>query len=380
MQKSKKIVVLYLVNVDWFFISHRLPLALEAIRKGYSVHVGCAISDYESLLKSHGITVHSLNTSRKKNTIFSSISAIRELIALYKRVKPDLVHLITIKPVLLGGIAARICKIPGVIIAISGLGFVYTSQDYFAYLRKKFINFLYYLALSHPNIRVIFQNRDDLETISSISKIQFKQCVLIQGSGVEIDRYEYSKPLTTEPIVLMASRVLRDKGVIEFIQASELLKERNISARFCLAGRLDPDNPASISHSELSSVNRKNIVEYLGHVEEMPNLLNRASIIVLPSYREGMPKILLEASAAGRAVVTTDVPGCRDAVEHNITGLIVPSRDVEALANAIAFLVENPDKLILFGKAGRELAIKNFNLDRIVAEHFHCYESLLEKI
>jgi glycosyltransferase involved in cell wall biosynthesis len=378
MKQSKEVVFLYVVNVDWFFISHRLPLAIEAIKKGYCVHVACRITEHKDLLISHGLIVHPLNSTRNDNSILASLFSIIELVKLFILVKPNLLHLVTIKPVLLGGIAARISKVPSVVAAISGLGHIYTSEGRLAKFKRRIVNILYSIALSHKNITVIFQNQDDRLKIKGISNINDDQSIIISGSGVNLDQYSYQPTPIIQPFVLMASRMLKDKGVLEFIEAARMVKKDIPSARFVLAGMIDLDNPAALTLEEISYFTSQGFIEYQGHQQDIPSLLNQASIVVLPSYREGMPKILLEASAVGRAIITTDVPGCRDAIINGITGILVPPKDSMVLASAIALLANSPEQCMDFGKAGRDLAVKKFDINSVISKHFDCYQSLLD--
>jgi len=373
--------ILYVVNVDWFFISHRLPIATQAVSKGFEVHVACRITSHGDLLKSHGLHVHPLEIPRSKISPISFIRTFIEMCNLFKLIKPDLVHLITIKPVLLGGIASRYCKVPAVVSAISGLGYIYISSGIYAKIRRFFTSFLYKAALSHKNMTVIFQNSNDLQEVTNISGLLKENTLMIKGSGVVISNfsnYLYEQEHKKNPIILMASRILADKGVYEFIQSAKIVKKNFSNSRFILAGMLDEENPTGISSREIHSFVENGLIEYFGHVSDIAQLLQKSYLVVLPSYREGMPKILLEAAAAGRAVITTNVPGCRDSIIHNETGLLVEPKNHKSLSNAILFLLESPDKTQEMGLAGRKLAEKNFNVDKVIKQHLNCYKDLLK--
>jgi glycosyltransferase involved in cell wall biosynthesis len=380
MTNSQNLKILYLVNVDWFFISHRLPIALELIKRGFEVHIACKVTKHESFLISQGLIVHELEMPRSSTNPISFLNTFGKIYSVLKMIKPDILHLITIKPVLIGGIAARLCKVPSVVVAISGLGFIYVASGIFAKIRKLLISILYKISLKHPNIKIIFQNTSDLHEINQILPLSEHQHLIIPGSGINLEQYTneiLSSADKANPIVLMASRMLRDKGVIEFIRAARYVKNLKPNVRFVLAGMIDQDNPTGISEDFLMSHQEEGYIEYWGHQENMSKLLQSSSMVVLPSYREGMPKILLEAAAAGRAVITTDVPGCRDAIIENITGLLVQPKNYKLLADSIMYLLNNPSARTAMGLAGRKLAVEKFDIEDVISQHLLCYQELL---
>ena len=369
--------LLFIVNVDWFFVSHRLPIAIEALKQGYEVHIATAVTDKLSLLEGSGLTVHSLSLHRSRSGFIKVVTEFLEILSLFHKISPDIVHLVTIKPVLFGGIAARLMKVPSVVSAISGLGFVFVKTNFFGWFRRKIISFLYRLALTHPNQKIIFQNADDQSQICKLANLPVGRTVLIHGSGVNLSLYNMQKLPVGVPIVLLAARLLRDKGVSEFVGAAKLVNSSGIRANFVLVGEVDPSNPESIEQSEIDSWKIDGEVEIWGYRDDMDQVLSLATIVVLPSYREGFPKVLIEAAACGRAVVTTDVPGCRDAIEDGITGLLVPVHDAKAIADAVLELLNNPQYCEQLGKSGRERAERVFDLRLIVAKHISIYEKLI---
>jgi glycosyltransferase involved in cell wall biosynthesis len=366
--------LLIIVNVDWFFLSHRLPIALAAKEAGYEVHIATGLTQPIETLEQYGFVVHPLNLSRgsqRISEVFSLFSAIRRLI---QTLKPDVVHLVTIKPVLIGGVAARLAKVPKVVAAISGLGYVFTAHGLFAGIRRSLIGALYRLALSHQRAIAIVQNQDDGCVLRQITGLSTSQCVLIRGSGVDLDQWAWQPLPSGKPIVMMASRLLRDKGVQEFIDAARLLKHTDL-ATFVLVGSLDPENPSSLSQHDLDTWTSEGVVEVWGHRSEMRSTLSRATIVVLPSYREGLPKVLIEASALGRPCVTTDVPGCRDAIDDGSTGRLVKPRDARDLANVLRQLLEDPISLQCMAKETRLFAEENFSLAEVVQTHLEIYQN-----
>ena len=376
--KENKKKLLFIVNVDWFFLSHRFPIAVEAMKYGYEVHIATGITGKLNLLENSGLVVHPLNLHRSRVGITSFLSEFLEIFSIIRAVAPDIVHLVTIKPVLLGGIASRLAYVPAVVFAVSGLGFVFINKGLMALFRRKAISILYRLAFGHANKRVIFQNVDDKSTLASLSNISSNESVLIHGSGVDLSAYSMQPLSDGLPIVLLAARLLEDKGVREFVRAAEFVNGSTPRARFVLVGEPDPLNPATVKQQELDQWKLNGAVEMWGYRDDMNTVLSSATVVVLPSYREGFPKVLIEAAACGRAVITTDVPGCRDAIEDGVTGLLVPVRDYEILANKISFLLDNPECCKKMGMAGRRRAEEMFDVKQVVAKHMHIYEELLD--
>jgi len=257
-----------------------------------------------------------------------------------RAVSPTLVHNVTVKPVLYGTLAARMLGVPAIINAISGLGYAFSDES--RWMLASVLRSAYRFVLRSPRVHVIFQNDDDAHEFVSAGLAMPGQGVLIRGSGVDLTRFHPApEDPATPPLIVLPARMLRDKGVVEFSTAARLLGERGCRARFALAGPLDPANPAALTHSEILQFTVGAPVEWLGHVEDMPELYRRAHVVCLPSYREGLPKSLIEACAAGRPVVTTDVPGCRAVVTHGVNGLLVPARNAGALADALQRLIED---------------------------------------
>ncbi|WP_158457650.1 glycosyltransferase family 4 protein [Pseudomonas fluorescens] len=371
---------LMIVNDPAFFISHRLAVA-EGVRKaGYKVHIASMNGDAVKAVEAKGFVHHVLPLSR------SGSNPIRELIALFSiwrllwRTRPDILHLVTIKPVIYGGIAARMAPVKGVVAAVSGLGFIFLLQGFKAALLRKVICFFYRRALGKKNLRVIFQNSDDRNLLTGLGVLKPVKVELIRGSGVDLDQYPYCpEPEAPIPIVCLAARLLRDKGVLEFVEAATILRGRGVKARFQLIGAIDPGNPATITEAEVAVWREAGHIEILGHRNDIAALFASAHVVTLPSYREGLPKVLLEAAACGRAVVTTDVPGCRDAIDPDVTGLLVPVRNAVALADGLQLLISDAGLRQRMGAAGRMLAEREFNLEKVVQQHLDIY-SKLERI
>lgn len=368
----KKPRLLYVVNVDWFFLSHRLPIALAAQEAGYDVHVATTVKLAASAIERHGFTLHPLNIDRRSANPWEALKLLLSLWRLMRSVAPDVVHLVTIKPVLLGGISARMCGVPRVIAAVSGLGFVFTAQGIRASIRRSLVAALYRLALRRSGVFVIFQNEDDRSLLEQHAGVSASQSVCIRGSGVDLAAWPVKPVPQGKAVVMMPARLLADKGVVEFVEAAKRLRNRT-SARFVLVGDVDLGNPTSLSSDQIQTWVTAGVIEWWGHRSNMAEVLAQAHLVVLPSYREGLPKALIEAAACGRAVITTDVPGCRDAIDPGRTGLLVRVRDVESLAETIRSLLNDPVRLRAMGEAGRHWAEKMFDVREVIAHHMALY-------
>jgi len=370
--------LLFVVNVDWFFMSHRLPIAIEAMKADYDVHLAAGITDRKEELERLGLTVHSLDIERKGEGFVSNFRLLFQLVRLFNYIKPDVVHLVTIKPVLFGGIASRLMNVRSVVISFSGMGYVYVAKGVMADIRRVSISFFYKIALRHRNLRIIFQNEQDRDLVVSFSNIPPENIVMIRGSGVDLNLFTEMPLPGGRAVVMMASRLLVDKGVREYVEAARIIKRSGYDARFILVGDPDNENPATIQQNEIFQWAEEGVIEWWRHREDMDQVIGLSNLFVLPSYREGLPKVLLEAAASGRAVVTTDVPGCRDAIEDGVTGVLVPSRDAGKLADAIKGLLDNPDICREMGCAGRELAEQEFDVRSVVKQHMRIYQEVIQ--
>ncbi|MBD8558628.1 glycosyltransferase family 4 protein [Pseudomonas lactis] len=373
-------VLLFIVNDPGFFLSHRLPVAIGAQAAGYRVHVASMPGQAVDTIIKAGFEHQELPLSRSGRNPVAEVRLIFAIWKLLWRLKPDVLHLVTIKPVLYGGIAARLAPVKGVVAAISGLGFVFLSKGVKAALTRQVVSTFYQAALGKRNLRAIFQNPDDRDLLLGMGGLDASKVVMIRGSGVDLSLYSSVPEPEGVPVVCLAARLLLDKGVLEFVEAARILRAHGIEARFQLIGDIDPGNPATVSAAQLEDWRKEGLVELLGYRKDIAALFGAANIVVLPSYREGLPKVLVEAAACARAVVTTDVPGCRDAIEPGVTGLLVPVRDAQALASQLQVLIEDPALRRKFGQAGRELAMRAFAIEEIVGQHLDVYRQLEKKV
>lgn len=376
MERPKRL--LFVANVAWFFASHRLSIALAARRKGYEVHVAAG-PDGESPIVEAGLPFHPLPVVRSAAGLSDETRLLRALRTLYQQLAPDLVHHVTLKPVLYGSLAARQSGVPWVVNAISGAGTLMLATGPRARIRRSIVLPLLRLGSNRPNVRVIFQNSDDQAEYVSAGIIPADQAILIAGSGVDLDLFRPSPLPAGVPIAMLPARLIFDKGIGEFVEAARVLRARAVPARFVLVGGLDPHNATAVPAATVQQWVDEGVVEWWGHRADMAGALAEASIVCLPSYREGMPKALLEAAAAGRPIVTTDVPGCRDCVEEGRTGLLVPPRDATALAGGLEALLVNAERRASMGAAARVLAERAFGLQQVVDRHLTLFQDLLAR-
>ena len=358
-------------------MSHRLPLAIAARNAGFKVHIATGLGRSYEYFADLGFEHHILPISRSGRNPFVELRTLWSIYWLMRVIKPNLVHLVTIKPLLYGGLIARLIGVKAVVFAISGLGTVFVDRNNARSWTLPIVKLLYRLALRHSNMRVIFQNLTDRAALMDLGFLDEEKTILIRGVGVSLADYTLRPEPEGAPVVTFAARLLKDKGVNEFVAAACELKKRGVVAQFWLAGTTDPGNLTSVSVEQLSNWYKDSVVEVLGYISDIPTLFANSNIIVLPSYLEGLPKALIEAAACGRAVVTTDVPGCRDAIEPEITGLLVPVRDSNALADAVQSLIEDPLRRRLMGEAGRVMAEREFSLEKVIDAHMALYYELL---
>ena len=372
--------LLFVVNDSDFLISHRLEVCLKAKHEGCIVHVICPKKPSASRLLDLGFNVHFVEFGRNQIKPFSELKIIFQLILLFRQIRPNLVHLITIKPYLYGGIVARITKVPSVVSAVAGLGILFSSAELKYRLIRLIVYPLFKIAFGHKSQIVIFQNSTDRQILVAWKVLLAFKARIIRGSGVKLSSYPVlPEPKSYPPVISFAARLLKDKGVETLVDASRLLKSKKINVHIWLIGEVDPGNNNSVTQQQLRDWENEGLITPFGFRADVADLFSKSNIITLPSfYGEGLPKVLLEAAACGRAVITTDHPGCRDAVELD-TGILVPIRDHVALAEAIQDLVQNPKKRQRMGVAGRRLAEQEFAVEMVVASHVRIYQELLSE-
>jgi glycosyltransferase involved in cell wall biosynthesis len=369
--------LLIVVNVSWFFVMHRLPVAIMARERGMDVHVACGEGPGAEDIVANGFPFHPVSITRDAFAPLRDLRAIWSLIRLYKKVKPDIVHHVTLKPIVYGSIAARVARVPGVLNAFAGLGYVFTGSSVRSRLRQRAILRLLRWSLRLPNQRVVCENHDDYALLTQAGVVSTENAEVMGGVGVDTAIFHPSREPDRIVRVVLAARMLREKGVEYFVAAARGLKSRGVSAEFVLVGIPDPQNPGSLSERQLEDWNSEGVVEWYGFRDDMATVLADAHIVCLPTYyREGVPRVLIEAAACARPVVTTDMPGCRDIVRHGVNGLLVPPHDVDGLADALEKLIRDRDLRDQFGRAGRRVAEEYFSLDRVMGRMWAAYSGL----
>lgn len=372
--------VAFVVNSSEYFISHRMAIGLRLLSAGYEVHV-IAPDSCPGQLNGVGFHYHQIKMSRKGKNLLGELIAIHALHSLFTKIQPSIVHLVTIKPYLYGGIAARWACVPAVVSAVAGLGILFSQDTFKSRLLRVLLYPFYRIAFGHPNQKVIFQNRDDMAFLQRFAGLTWPKSVLIRGAGVDLQQYPYKPEPTGVPVVSLASRLLKDKGVLEFVEASRILKRRGVIADFWLIGAPDFGNANTVPLTQLEEWQQAGLVKCLGYRENIAYLFSLSHVVTLPSfYGEGLPKVLLEAAACGRAVVTTDHPGCRDAIKAGESGLLIPIKDSVALADALEKLIGNPALRQQLGQAGRQLAEESFDIEKVIDAHIQIYRELLRNM
>ncbi len=376
--------ILYLVTEDWYFCSHRLPLARAACQAGYEVVVVTRVNAdprYAQAIVAAGARLVPIDMQRGGQNPFRELLCVLRIARIYQRECPDIVHHVALKPVLYGAIAARLTGIAGVVNALAGMGFIFTSTSFKARLLRPLVQRALHRLLNAGRSLLILQNPDDRQMLVDSGAIDAQRVRLIRGSGVAIQRFvarpEPALGADSLPVVMLPARLLWDKGVGEFVESARLLKQRGVKARFVLVGDSDTENAAAIPAARLQAWQESGVVECWGRRDDMPEVLAQAHLVCLPSYREGLPKVLLEAAACARALVATDVPGCREIVIPGVNGLLAPAQDAPALADAIGQLLQDQALRQTMGQRGRELVEHEFAEEIVVEKTLAIYKELV---
>jgi glycosyltransferase involved in cell wall biosynthesis len=370
--------LLFLVSEDWYFVSHRLPLAKAAIEAGFDVAVATQVDKARDVIEAAGVRLISIKFNRSGLNPFEAVRTLMALRALYRREAPDIVHHVAMTSAVYGSIAAAAAGVRNRVNALMGLGYVFTSPDLKARLLRLPVTLLLRIALRGPHTRVIVQNGDDLKLLEASGLARARDVRLIRGSGVDPGQFTPGDAIGAgPPVIVLPARMLRDKGVLEFVAAARLLKARGVAARLVLCGAPDPRNPSSLTEAELRALAAEGVVEYWGWQDDMGKVWKAAQVACLPSYREGLPKVLLEAAACSLPLVATDVPGCREIVRPGVNGWLVPRGDAAALAAALEEAVLQPDLRVQYGRAGRRIVEQEMSLAHVVAQTLAVYSELL---
>ncbi len=371
--------LLYLITEDWYFRLHWIRLAQAARDAGFEVLLAMRVQEHDPEISRQGFKLFPINLLRRSVNPIREFLAVVELARLYRAEKPDLVYHVAVKPILYGSIAARLAGVPSVINVFAGLGYAYSSDELRAKLIRLFLKFWLSVACKSTGSLAVFQNEEDQAQLVRDHVVRESQTRVIPGTGVDTDRFRPTSDERGEPIILLPCRMLWDKGVGEFLESARLVRRQKPGVRFVLVGRCDEDNPASIQSKQLHQWQEEGVIEWWGHRSDMPAILGNAAVVVLPSYREGLPVSLLEAGACGKPIIATDVPGCRKVVRHRVNGLLIPPKNAVALADAIVLLLEQPELRHELGRRGREIVVKEFSSTIVIRQTLALYDELLRR-
>ncbi len=391
--------ILLFANTDWYLYNFRLSLAAHLKDLGHQVILLSPPGEYGARLSQMGYDWYPLPMARRSLNPFRELSLLFWLIRFFQEQRPDLIHGFTIKSAVYGLIAARLAGVSARVGSVAGMGYVFTSNDLLARLLRPVVRVAFRLAFGGANARLIVQNPDDFALIRKANLTKSDKLSLIPGSGVDCTRFSpgaaaqiqnaiESKSASAPSIeksvlslhVLLPARLLWDKGIGEYVEAAKILKSQELQIEFLLAGDRDPGNPACIPEAIIDEWVKQGLITSLGHVSDMATLYRSVDIVVLPSYREGLPKGLIEAAACALPLVTTDVPGCREVVTHEVDGLLVPVKNAQALVDAIGRLVHDADLRVALGRAARAKTLKQFDQKIIIEKTLDVYRQLLPSI
>jgi glycosyltransferase involved in cell wall biosynthesis len=366
--------ILYLVANDAYFLSHRLPVALAAKEKGFNIIVAAKDTGFGKDIEKHGFKFIPLKKLERGGlNPFKDFFALKEILSIYKKETPNIVHHVAMKPVLYGSIAAWFCNVPFVINALTGLGYLFISNAIMAKIIRTGIVFIFKWLFSKKQFCLILQNRDDLKFFKQ--RMPKASIEMIKGSGVDVDEFKPGTKKQNEDIkIALVARMLWDKGIQEAMHAMRILKNKGIKADLYLYGDPDPENPKSIDVNQLEQWEKEGLCYWKGHVKNIAKIYQGSDIALLPSYREGLPKSLIEAAACGLPIITTDVPGCREVVEEGVNGYLVPLKDHEIMAERLEQLITSEMLRTKLGNKSRQKAEQEFSKSIIVKETFKVYQ------
>lgn len=379
MTVNKKLLIV--VNVDWFFLSHRLPIAIAAQNAGYDVTIVTADTGKFDEIKNHGLKVLNAPFSRSGTSLFDELGTFRFLYKLFKREKPDLIHLVTIKPNIYGSLAATFFKKIKVINAISGMGYNFSEGR--KGVLQRFIRLLMKIAYKREQVSFIFQNTTDQEDFISMGLTDMKHSICIKGSGVDLDEFQFfpATEKNSEGLVefVLPARMLYDKGVGIFVDAAKQAEAQlKAKAKIILAGSLDPDNKTGVPEVELLKMQVPGYIEWIGFKADMLSVYKNAQVVVLPTYyREGVPKALIEACAIGRPIITTTMPGCKECVTDGFNGYLVTPKSIDELAQKIVLLFNDSELRQQMGRNSRKIAEENFSIQTVIDKTLNLYRDVL---
>ncbi|MGH8579193.1 MAG: glycosyltransferase family 4 protein [Gammaproteobacteria bacterium] len=371
--------LLYFVTEDWYFCSHRLDLALAAQSAGFEVLVVTRVREHGQAIAACGLRLIPIELARHGANIFFELPVLYQLYQIYRAEKPDIVHHVALKPVLYGSIVGKAAGMPALVNAVTGLGYLFASRHWKARVLRGCVKSLLRRLIGKDKSIAILQNPDDVKLLFGAADDSNARVLIIRGSGVDLHQFAPMPEPTGTPLIVLAGRMLWDKGVQEFVTAAKMLRQEGIAARFALVGASDVGSPSAVSERQLQTWQDDGVIEWWGSRDDMPEVFSQCHIVCLPSYREGVPKVLIEAAACARPIVTTDVPGCREIVRHEENGLLVPPKDAQRLAEALHRLIDDSTLRRRLGQRGRLVAEREFGLPKVISETLGVYRELLDR-
>ncbi len=372
---SKGKLLLVVNNIDTFW-THRAPLARAIMADGWELHLATSHAAKDKRVTDLGMIPHDLPAYTSSLNPLWQAKAFYKIFQTLRAVKPDLVHAITIRYSFFTGMALRASNLKTpCVFTVAGLGSLFTSDDPKVKAVRGMIVPFFKFAFGGDKRFLIFQNKDDAKQLVRVGAVDKSRCGIIRGSGVDPDEYAYTpEPAGNAPVVLFASRLLKAKGILEFVHAARIIKSKGIAARFVVAGDIARGNHDSLTKVEMDDLAGEGTLEWLGQRDDVADLMRGAALVVLPSYYgEGVPKVLLEAASTGRAIITTDMPGCKETVEDGVTGLLVEPKNAWVLAEAIEELLKDPARREAMGKKGRERILADFTVQSVNAKTLKVY-------
>jgi glycosyltransferase involved in cell wall biosynthesis len=366
--RKKQMKIIVFASLSESLLNFRKQLLVEMVSNGHEVTAFAPGEDREvtTQLRELGIAYHPVSTDRTGLNPLSDIRTCIELFSLFRKYKPDILLNYTIKPVIYGSITARLAGVRRIFSIITGLGYTFSKESLGEKIIFAVVRRLYISALA-GNHTVFFQNPDDMKLFTDYNIItRTGQSVLINGSGVDLQHFRLVALPQKRPVFLLIARLIRTKGIREFVEAASIVKQRHPNASFRLLGPYD-SNPSAIQKNEVSSWIREGIIEYLGEAKDVRKSLADADVYVLPSYREGTPRSVLEAMAMGRPIITSDAPGCRETVQQGVNGFLVPIKDAKSLAAAMEKFIDHPQLIVSMGKRSRERAEEKYDVHKVNA-------------
>lgn len=372
--------LLFLVSEDWYFVSHRAHLAAAAQAEGFEVLVACRVGRHGQCIEAAGHRLLPITVPRGGSAPWRDMQSVRRLVALYREHQPDIVHHVALKNMLLGTLAANFARVPAVVNALTGFGHLSDVGGVKGKLGRRVVQGLFRCLRSTIPSRLIVQNAEDRDEMIATGAALPHQVALIRGAGVCTATFQPGPIPAGPPIVMLAARMLWSKGIGEFVAAAQSLKAGGCQARFVLVGRVDAENPLHIPRAQLVQWCDQGAIEWWDQSDKMPEILTQATMVCLPSYAEGLPKVLLEAAACGKPLVATDVRGCREVCREGVSGLLVPAKESAPLAAAISQLLANSEQRQRMGVASRQIAVEEFASAYIARQTLDVYRDVLATV